>query len=121
MASNNGGIEKFIEGLNQVQADAAAGGIHAKQAAAKALIEGAIRMSATFSLLSRQMSEPGSNYGPEITEPFAKAGEQSNAAAMCASQADSALTTLMQMSVGDLARSARQAPHHTELTESGAH
>jgi len=72
-------------------------------------------------MLARAMAEPGSNYGPEITEPCSKAGQHLQAAAMAYSEADAALSTLINMTVGDLATSPRQAPHHTELTEAGAH
>jgi hypothetical protein len=72
------------------------------------------------SMLSRSMSEPGSNYGTEITEPLAKAAQHEQAAAMAYAEADAALASLMQMSVGELATSQRQAPHNTELSENGS-
>lgn len=121
MASSTGSAEKLIEGVNQVQAEAASGGIHAKHGAIKSCTEGSIRFSAMSSMMSRAMSEPGSNYGPEITEPLAKAATHLQAAAMAFSESDAALSTLLQMSVGDLASSSRQAPHHTELAENGSH
>jgi len=122
MAANGSShaAEKLIEGTNQIHAEAAAGGIHAKQAAMKASHEGSVRFSSTAMMLSRQMSEPGQNYGPEITEPLAKAGEHLQAAAMAFSEADANLSTLINMTVGDLATSARQAPHHAELSENGS-
>ena len=112
--------EKLIEGVNQIHAEAAAGGIHAKHAAIKAATEGAMRFSSMQGMLARSMSEPGSNYGPEITEPVAKAGEHLQAAAMALGEADANLSTLVNMTVGDLANSARQAPHHAELSENGS-
>ena len=112
--------EKLIEGVNQIHAEAAAGGIHAKHAAIKAATEGAMRFSSMQGMLARSMSEPGSNYGPEITEPIAKAGELLQATAMALSEADANLSTLVNMTVGDLANSARQAPHHAELSENGS-
>ena len=114
-----GSAEKLIEGVNQVHAEASAGGIHAKHSGIKSCTEGSLRFSAMAAMLSRAMSEPGSNYGPEITEPLAKAATHLQAAAMAFSESDGALSTLINMSVGDLANSARQAPHHTELSESG--
>lgn len=122
MASNGSGhaAEKLIEGINQIHAEAQAGGIHAKQAAVKACHEGCVRFAAMASMLSRQMSEPGMNYGSEITEPIAKSGTQLQASAMTFSEADANLTTLINMTVGDLATSARQAPHHTEMSENGS-
>jgi len=66
------------------------------------------------------MAEPGSNYGPEITEPLAKGAQNLTATAMSISESDAALATLVNTTVGDLATSPRQAPHHSELSESGA-
>jgi hypothetical protein len=117
---STGSAEKLIEGVNQVQAEAGAGGVHAKHGAIKSCTEGSLRFSAMSSMMSRAMSEPGANYGPEITEPLAKASTHLQAAAMAFSEADASLTTLLAMSVGDLANSARQAPHHTELSETGS-
>lgn len=118
--TGTGSAEKLIEGVNQVHAEAGAGGIHAKHGAIKACTEGSLRFSAMAGMMSRAMSEPGQNYGPEITEPMAKAQTHLQAAAMAFSEADSNLSTLINMSVGDLANSARQAPNHAELTENGS-
>lgn len=112
--------EKLIEGINEIHAHAAAGGIHAKREAVKAAHEAAVRFSAMAAMLARAMAEPGSNYGPEITEPCAKASQNLQATAMSFSESDAALSTLINMTVGDLASSPRQAPHHQELSESGA-
>jgi hypothetical protein len=121
VASSTGSAEKLIEGVNEVHAAAGAGGVHAKHGAIKACTEGSLRFSAMAGMMSRAMSEPGANYGPEITEPLAKAGVHLQAAAMAFSESDAALSTLLSMSVGDLANSSRQAPHHTELSENGSH
>jgi hypothetical protein len=118
--TSTGSVEKFVEGVNQIHAEAAAGGIHSKQRGIKASTEGCMRFSAMAAMLSRTMSEPASNYGPEITEPLAKAAEHLQAAAMAFGEADTNLTTLLNMSVGELAASARQAPHHGELSENGS-
>jgi hypothetical protein len=118
--TSTGSVEKFVEGVGQIHAEAAAGGIHAKQRGIKASTEGSMRFSAMASMLSRTMSEPASNYGPEITEPLAKAAEHLQAAAMSFGEADTNLTTLLNMSVGELAASSRQAPHHGELSENGS-
>jgi len=121
VASNGtGGTEQLVEGINQVHAAAVSGGIHAKQQGMKASTEGSIRFGQMASMLSRTMSEPGSNYGPEITEPLGKASQHLQAAAMAFGEADAALTTLMSMSVGELAASSRQAPNHAELSENGS-
>ena len=112
--------EKLIEGINEIHARAQSGNIHAKREAVKAIHEGLVRFGAMLQMLSRQMSEPGMHYGPEITEPIAQAGTHCQAGAMSASEADANLSTLINMTVGDVANSSRQAPHHEELSESGA-
>lgn len=119
--TSTGSVEKLVEGVNQIHAEAAVGNIHGKQRGIKASTEGSIRFSQMASMLSRAMSEPGNNYGPEITEPLAKASEHLQAAAMSFSEADANLTTLINMTLGEVATSSRQAPHHTELTENGSH
>lgn len=116
-----GAVEQFVEGVNHIHASAQAGGLHAKHSAVKACHEACVRFAAMAAMLARQMSEPGMNYGTEITEPIAKSATQLQASAMTFSEADAALTSLENMTVGDLAQSSRQAPHHTELTESGSH
>jgi hypothetical protein len=115
-----GAVEQFVEGVNQIHGTAQAGGIHAKHGAVKASHEGSIRFAAMLAMLSRAMSEPGMNYGPEITEPIAKAATHQQAAAMALSEADAHLATLINMTVGDLANSARQAPNHAEMSENGS-
>jgi hypothetical protein len=71
-------------------------------------------------MLARQMAEPGQNYGPEITEPLQKGGQNLTATAMSLSESDASITSLINMTLGDVATSPRQAPHHAELSESGA-
>ena len=53
MATGNGSAEKLIEGVNQVHAEAGAGGIHAKHGAIKAANEGALRFAAMLSMMAR--------------------------------------------------------------------
>lgn len=118
--TSTGAAEQLIQGINQIHAAAASGNIHAKHAAIKAYVEGAQRFSATMAMLGRQLAEPGMHYGPEITEPLNKMAVHLQAAAMAGSESDTALTTLLAMSVGDLANSGRQAPHYAELSENGS-
>jgi len=113
--------EKLIEGINEIHAHAATGNIHRKREATRAGHEGAVRFAAMLAMLARMMAEPGSNYGPEITEPLARASQHCQAAAMSISESDAALTSLLNMRVAELADSTRQAPHHAELTETGGH
>lgn len=118
-ASGAAGAEQFIDGVNQIHATAASGGINAKQAGIKSATEGCLRFAAMLQMLARQMSETG-RYGPEITEPLAKAATHLQAGATNLGESDTAITTLKHMQVGELAMSARQAPHHAELNEAGA-
>lgn len=117
-ASGSAGAEQFIDGVNKIHATAAAGGINAKQAAIKAATEGCIRFAGMLQMVARQMTEQG-RYGPEITEPLAKAATHLQAGAMTLGESDTAITTLKHMQVGELAMSARRAPHHDELNEAG--
>lgn len=120
--SSTASAEKLIEGINEIYAKAASGGLTAKQEAVRAAHEGAARFAGMMQMLARTMSEPGSNYGPEITEPISKAGMQFQAGAMLLSEADNALETLANMTLREAAQSPRQTPHHTnELAESGRH
>ena len=130
-ASTNGGnvaagtstasAEKLIEGINEIHANAEAGGIPATREALAAAHEAAVRFAAMMQMLARTMTEPGSNYGNEITEPISKGGQQFQAGAITIGEGEASLATLINMTVGDLATSARQAPHHRELSENGAH
>ena len=114
-----GAVEKFVEAVNHIHATAKAGGLYAKHATAKACQDGAARFAAMAETLSRSMGEPGQHYGPEITEPIAKGAMHLQAAAMAFADADAAITSLKHMTVADLARSPRQAPHYQELSEDG--
>jgi len=114
--------EKLIEGISEIYARAASGGISAKQEAIRAAHEAAVRFAGMCQMLARAMSEPGSNYGPEITEPISRAGQHFQAGAMSLSEADANLETLANMTLREVSQSPRQAPHHqNELSETGRH
>lgn len=117
--SSPGAVEAAVDGMHLIHSRAAAGNIRAKQWAIKVCAEILTRASALMMMLSRTLSERG--YGPEITEPLARAGAMTQAAAMAAGESDSAITSLANMRVGDLADSPRQAPERGELSETGAH
>ena len=114
--------EQMIEAIQAIYAHAASGGINAKQEAVRAAHEGAVRFASMMQMLARTMSEPGSHYGPEITEPLSKAGQHFQAGAMSLSEADNNLETLANMTLREASASPRQVPHHEhELSESGRH
>ena len=112
--------EKMIEGANEIHAHAASGGILAKKEALAGAHEAATRFAATMEMLGRQMSEPDSHYGNDITEPVRTSGTHLRAAATTIREAVARLDTLIRMSVGELAASSTQAPHHSELSENGS-
>jgi hypothetical protein len=110
--------EKLIEGINEIHAHAAAGGIHAKREAILAAHECAVRFAAMLQMLSRTLAER--HYGPEITEPLASAATHITAGRMSISESDATLTSMLNMTVDALGSSPRQAPVHTELSETGS-
>jgi len=117
--AGSGSLEMVIEGLQRLRAEASAGNAHDKHRVMRALSEVGLRANTTAVAISRGMTDQG-HYGPEITEPVARSGQHFQAAAMVLGEADTALGTLLGMSLGELARSPRQAPHYRELTETGA-
>lgn len=116
---SNQGVEQAVDGMHLVHATAAAGNIRAKQWAIKGCAELFTRAAALMLMLSRTLAERG--YGPEISEPLARAGVMAQAAATACGESDTAITTLANMTVGELADSPRQAPERSELSETGAH
>lgn len=115
-----GAVEQVVEGIHSIHVSASAGNINTKHAAIKACAEACARFAQMASMLARMLAEPGSNYGPEITEPLAGAGTHLQAAALSFGEADSSLASLKQISLGEMPGSGRQAPHHSELSETGA-
>ena len=100
--------------VNRLVAAAAHGGIHAKHEAVAAMHISAHQFAAVLSGLERVFRE--ARYGPEITEPLSAAS-----AALLAQATESlvlartALESLLNTSLGDLAASGRQVPNHSEL------
>jgi hypothetical protein len=109
----------MVDGLQRVHQHAAAGNLRTKQWAIKVCAELCTRLSSLLLMMSRTLAERG--YGPEISEPLARAGTMAQAAAMACGESDTAITSLANMRVGELADSPRQAPHREELSETGAH
>lgn len=114
------GVEQLIEGLARIQAYALAGNVQAKRAAVLALAETGRRSAAASLTLSRALAEPGSHFGPEITEPLAAMSAHFGAAALAGGQSETALTILLTLSLAEAMAAGRQVPHYDELTETGA-
>jgi hypothetical protein len=69
--------------------------------------------------LGTRLSEPDKRYGPEIWEPVMQAGASISAAGIKLGEATANLVSLINTTVGQLADSPRQAPHHSQM-EGGA-
>lgn len=118
------GVEGAIEGLHRIRDHAVAGGIRAKHAAIKALVQLCQSASEMALSLSRALAEPGpggGRYGLAVTEPLAQAAQHLTAAALAAGEADSALTMLLNRTIGEQADSPEPAPEASELTEAGTY
>jgi hypothetical protein len=110
-----GASADLFTAVQQVMSQARAGGLKAKHRAVKALTEMHDYISQAETSLAQEMSEPDSDYPPQIWEPIAQTAAHSKAASMKMAESDSAMTALENMSVGDLAGSSVHAPHHDEL------
>jgi hypothetical protein len=110
-----GASADLFTSVQQVMSQARAGGLKAKHRAVKALTEMHDYISQAETSLAQEMSEPDSDYPPQIWEPIAQTAAHSKAASMKMAESDSAMTALENMSVGDLAGSSVHAPHHDEL------
>ena len=117
-AGASGAVEQLVDGVNQLHAHAQAGNVNAKHGAVKGGHEGLVRFAAMWNMLARSLGELG--FGPEITEPIAKAAMHVQAGAMTISEADANLTTLLNMTLGEAAESPRQVPHHSQFAENGS-
>ena len=117
-AVSSGAVEQAVNGMHQVHTRASSGNIRVKHWAVKACAELFTRQAAMLQLLSVALAD--ARYGPEICEPMAQAASFARAAALCCGQSDAAMSSLVNMTVGDLADSPRQAPDRQELSETGA-
>ena len=113
------GIEDLITAIGRIRAGAMAGNAKAKLAALKVCSEACARFAAMAVQIARQMAEQG-HYGPEITERISAAGMHLTAAASAFSDSANGLETLLNLRLGEMPQSGRQAPHHAELSETGA-
>lgn len=118
-AMASGAVEQAIEALGHIHMEAMSGGITGKRRAVLALAELQQRVNQTAFAISRAMSEPGQNYGPEITEKIAAAGTHAQASALVFAQADAALSALLQATLAESMQVNRKIPHPQELTETG--
>jgi hypothetical protein len=112
-------VEDLITSIDRIRAGAFAGNAHAKLAALAACNVACARFAAMAQALSRDMGDV-SHFGPEITEPASTAGIHLTAAASAFAESHASLKTLLDMRMGEVPGSGRQAPHHAELSETGA-
>jgi hypothetical protein len=114
------GVEDIIMGLERLYAHAMAGNIQAKRGAVLGGAEIGKRAALTFLTLARAMGEPGQHYGSEVTEKVARMAGGFTLAASAGSEADGELFALLKSTLEELVAGGRQAPHHSELSETGA-
>jgi hypothetical protein len=113
-APTGAGADLFTA-VQQVLAQAMAGGLRSKQRGVKTLSDAFDYMAQQVQTFARQMAEPGQHYGSEVWEPLGTMGAHLKAASLSGGESSSALGSLAGMQVGELADSARQAPDHSEL------
>ena len=113
------GVDDLITAIGGIRAQAAAGNAKVKLAALRACQAACTRFATMAAMLAKQMTEQG-RYGPEITDKISTAGTHLTAASSSFSEAANALATLLNLRLGEMPESGRQAPHHHELSETGA-
>jgi hypothetical protein len=101
--------------ISALVAMASNGDIRAVRRVVKTLSAAAAGLGGGLARLSIRLAEPDKHYGGEIWEPLGTAGAQMAAAGLYCEQADSAMLALLASTVGELADSPRQAPHHSQL------
>jgi len=109
-------LPSVFEPLDQA-ADAiitqAKGDIHVKQQILASLADGVGYLANAVEVLTWNMFEAG--YNPHIIEPIQQSSAALRASAGTCDEGWSALHRLLNMTVGELAASAQQAPRNTEL------
>jgi hypothetical protein len=113
------GIEDLFTAVDRIRTAARAGNVWAKLAALAACNVACARFAAMAQALARDMGDL-SHFGPEITEPASTAAIHLTAAASAFAESHSNLKSLLDLRLGDVPGSGRQAPHHAELSETGA-
>lgn len=112
------GIEDLLTAVDRIRAMAVAGNVHAKRAALSACSVACTRFAAMAASLARALAEQ--HYDTAITEPISTAAVHLTATASAFAEAESSLKALLDMRLGQVPGSGRQAPDRSELTETGA-
>jgi hypothetical protein len=105
----------LLHAIGSLVARASGGDIRDVRRTIKTLATAADALGSGVSHLGTRLAEPDKLYGGEIWEPLAMAGAQLRSGALHMNQSDSMVTSLLNTSVGELAETPRQAPHHSQL------
>src|SRR5580692_681074 len=114
-AGGGGAQGDVLAGIWSLVAEASAGDLIAVRRVIGTLTAVSDGMRGAWSRLGTRLAEPDKHYGPDIWEPLLQASAQDGSAALHGAQSDAALASLAGTTVGDLAASPRQAPHHSQL------
>lgn len=113
--SAGGAQSDLLYAANALVAEASHGDIHAVRRVVATFSAVAGEFGSALGRLGTRLSEPDKRYGPENWEPVMQAGAQCKAAGIHLSEADANMLSLINTTVGDLAHSPRQAPHHSQM------
>jgi hypothetical protein len=105
----------LMHAIGSLVARASGGDIRDVRRTIKTLATAADALGDGVSHLGTRLAEPDKLYGSEIWEPLTMAGAQLRSGALHMNQSDSMVTSLLSTSVGELAETPRQAPHHSQL------
>lgn len=110
-------LPPVFDGLDKAASELAAAamrpGIHGKRDVLYSLDGGLVQVSRGVRMIAATLREAG--YGPEVYDPVDIAATAIDVASAKAQDATHAVGSLMNMRVGELAVSGRQAPDHAEL------
>lgn len=101
--------------MQQLISAALSGGLRSKQRGGAALSDGLDYMATSLQAFARRLAEPDQHYPPAVWEAFSRAAAHLKAASSASGEGASAVGAIAAMTVGDLADSATQSPHHDEL------
>jgi hypothetical protein len=113
--SAGGAQSDLLYAANALAAEASHGDIHAVRRVDATFAAVATELGSALTRLGQRLSEPDKRYGPEIWEPVMQAGAQCKAAGIHLGEADANTLSLINTTLGELANSPRQSPHHSQM------
>lgn len=114
-SSFGGAQSDLLHGIETLVRRASAGDIRDVRRTVKVLTVALDALGHGIGHLSRRLAEPDKHYGAEIWEPLSAGAAQARSGALHLGYSDAMLTSLLRSTVGEIADSPRQAPHHSQL------